>query len=164
MIPLAFLLLFASGRVSLVDEVYQVPANEWRYVEIALSRQAGVLRAAFEVEKQPAGIRMALLRPADLDRLRNERPHGVLAATASGSSGRLWYPISQPGDYDIVLDNNGDSSATVRLRVWLDSAGAGGPAVTFLSPRRQLTVILISFGVFFGVVTWSARRLWRTMR
>jgi len=28
-----------------------------------------------------------------------------------------------------------------------------------LSPQRQLTVIAISFAVFFGIVTWSARRL-----
>jgi hypothetical protein len=51
----------------------------------------------------------------------------------------------------------------VHIRVWLDFARRG-PVVTQLSPERQLTVIAISFLVFFGIVTYSARRLLRTMR
>jgi hypothetical protein len=30
-----------------------------------------------------------------------------------------------------------------------------------LPPGRRLAVILISFGIFFGLVTWSGWRLWR---
>ena len=37
---------------------------------------------------------------------------------------------------------------------------AGPPA----DPERRLAVILISFGVFFGIVTWSARRLLGAIR
>jgi len=36
--------------------------------------------------------------------------------------------------------------------------------MTRLSPRRQLVVILLSFATFFGIVTWSARRLLRGIR
>jgi hypothetical protein len=36
--------------------------------------------------------------------------------------------------------------------------------VTRLPARRQLTVILISFAVFFGIVTFSARRLRRAIK
>ncbi|MBZ5581871.1 MAG: hypothetical protein LAQ30_06635 [Acidobacteriia bacterium] len=164
MIAAACLLLFAATRVDLVDDVYQVPANEWRYVDVALRQRTAVVEAAYQAERQPADVRVALLRREDLERLRNEKPHGVLAATDPGASGRLRHPISQPGEYAIVVDNTGDAPAAVHLRVWLDFGEQRGPAVTHLSPRRQLVVILISFAVFFGIVTWSARRLLRTMR
>jgi hypothetical protein len=35
--------------------------------------------------------------------------------------------------------------------------------VTRLPAQRQLAVILISFAVFFGIVSFSARRLWRAV-
>ena len=37
-------------------------------------------------------------------------------------------------------------------------------AVATLPPERRLVVILISFAVFFAIVTWSARRLLRLVR
>jgi hypothetical protein len=39
-----------------------------------------------------------------------------------------------------------------------------GPTVTQLSSRRQLTVVLIRFAVFFAIVSFSARRLLRAVR
>jgi hypothetical protein len=48
--------------------------------------------------------------------------------------------------------------------VVLDFGARPGPQVTRLSPQRQFTVILISFAVFFGIVTYSARRLLRGIR
>jgi hypothetical protein len=48
----------------------------------------------------------------------------------------------------------------VRLNAWLDFA-RHGPTMTQLSPRRQMTVVLIGFAVFFGIVSFSARRLLR---
>jgi hypothetical protein len=47
----------------------------------------------------------------------------------------------------------------VHLRVSLDFSGRAGETIQYLSPQRRLTVILISFAVFFGIVTWSARKL-----
>ena len=74
--------------------------------------------------------------------------------------GRLRYYIQDPGDYAVVLDNReSDAPATVRLRVSLDFAGPPGHDPQGISPRRRVTVILVSFAVFFGIVTWSARRL-----
>jgi hypothetical protein len=53
----------------------------------------------------------------------------------------------------------------VRLKISLDFAPRPqGPEVTRLSPRRQLTVILISFAVFFAIVSYSARRLLGAIR
>jgi hypothetical protein len=158
------LLLAASTRVDLVSELYQIPANEWRYVEVSLKQQPALVSARYRAQEGSREIRLALLRKADLERLRSERPFGVLASTQAGAAGRLQFHVPEPGQYALVVDNAGDRPAAVHLDVWLDFAGPHDPTVTQLSPSRQLTIVLLSFAAFFGIVTWSARRLLRATK
>jgi hypothetical protein len=166
MIGLAFLcMLAASSSVDLVDGTYRIPANEWRYVELSLKQRPALLQAVVSEPARADEVRLAFLRRGDLDRLRSDEPHGVLAATGPGGSGRLHFYLRDLGEYAVVLDNrDGDVPAAVHLRVWLDFGWKPGPPVTYLPPRRQLTVIAISFAVFFGIVSWSARRLMKGMK
>jgi hypothetical protein len=158
------LFLAASTRVELVDETYHIPANEWRYVEVSLRQQPAFVSARYRTQEDSGQIRLALLRKTDLERLRSEKPFGVLASTPPAASGRLNFRVPEPGQYALVVDNSGDRPAALRLQVSLNFADAGGPTVTQLPRSRQLTVILISFAVFFGIVTWSARRLIRATK
>ena len=166
MIALACMLaLAASSRVELVDEVYQIPANEWRYVELGLKQRPAFVDAHYEVRSGPPEVRLALVRGAELERMRREQPHGVLAVTRPGQSGSLEYGVQRPDDYAIVVDNrDGERAAAVHLRIWLDFARRRNPEVGTLPPERQFVVILVSFAVFFAVVTWSAQRLLRFVR
>ena len=69
------------------------------------------------------------------------------------------------GQYAVVIDNRlGGLEAAAHLRVSLDFGGRPGPEVTRLSPGRQLTVIAITFAVFFAIVSYSARRLLQGIR
>jgi hypothetical protein len=65
-----------------------------------------------------------------------------------------------------VVINNRESRVPVQvhLRVWLDFSARAAQGVGYLSPERRLAVILISFAVFFGIVTWSARKLLQATR
>ncbi len=165
MIALAWLfLLAATNSVELVDEVYQIPADDWRYVEVALQQQPALVEAEYRTEGGAGDVRVALLRGSDLERLRHEEAHGVLALTTVGSAGRLRFYVHDPGRYAVVVDNSGQNAARVRLHVKLDFGGVRGQPVTVLSPRRQMTVILVSFGVFFAIVSWSARRLMKAVK
>jgi hypothetical protein len=166
MIPLAWLcLLLSPSSVDLVDEVYRIPANEWRYVEVSLRQQPALLSAELQSQAGSHQVQAALLHRSDLNRLRGDHPYGVLASTSPGPVGLLHYYIRDPGDYAVVLDNReSDAPAAVRLRVWLDFSGRRSPDAESLSPQRRLTVILISFAVFFSIVTWSARRLLQAVR
>jgi hypothetical protein len=166
MIPLALILLAAATRLELVDEVLHIPAGDWRYVELGLKQQAAFVAADFEVQSGSQPVKLELMRHEDLDRLRSDRPNGVIVATALAASGRLLYRVRVPGDYVVVIDNRNANGreAVARLRVVLDFGARPGPQVTRLSPQRQFTVILISFAVFFGIVTYSARRLLRGIR
>ena len=100
------------------------------------------------------------MRRQDLD----DMPHGYLAQTDLGRAGTLSHYIHESGDYALVVDNReGDTPAEVRLSVWIDFSQRRAPVET-LAPQRQLTVIVLSFAVFFGIVTWSARKLLRAVK
>ena len=55
-------------------------------------------------------------------------------------------------------------SSDVHLFISLDFADVQGSGNTQLDPRRQVTVILLSFAFFFAVVTYSARKLLQGVR
>jgi hypothetical protein len=104
------------------------------------------------------------MRSLDLERLREGQPHGVIAVTPIAASGHFSHYVSVPDDYAIVVKNRAAKPSAVHLRISLEFGGRPGPVVTLLSAQRRLAVILISFGVFFGIVTFSARRLWRAVK
>jgi hypothetical protein len=108
-------------------------------------------------------VRLALLRRGDLERLRMGVPHGALEVTATAPRGQLSYTVPSTGDYALVIDNTSGAPAWVHLSIWLDF-GRHGPPTAQLTPRRRLAVILISFAVFFAIVSFSAHRLLRAVR
>lgn len=82
MIPLACLLLFAASTVvDLTDEVYQIPAEQWRYVELPLNDRPAMLHAWYAVQSGSQEVRMALMTRGELEQLRGQLPHGVIEAT-----------------------------------------------------------------------------------
>jgi hypothetical protein len=165
--PLAFLvLLAASTSVELVDEVYRIPPAEWKYVEVNLRQRPALVSASFQTESGAGKVRLALMTRADLERLREDLPHGVLAVTEIGKSGALDFRVRQPGDNVLIVDNRSSKTqaAAVHLRIGLDFARPTVPLVTRLAPQRQLAVIILSFAFFSGVVTYSARKLLRAAK
>ncbi|HWB85258.1 MAG TPA: hypothetical protein VG675_14035 [Bryobacteraceae bacterium] len=173
MISLAWILLLATpalanaapARINLVDEVYRIPPDEWRYVEVGLNQRPALVAADYEVQSGPKHVRLILMRREDMELLRAGEPHGMLAATAEGPSGKLRFHVRTPGNFALVVDNRGSSQpARVFLRVSLDFSGRRSAEATFLSRRRQFTVILLSFLVFFAIVIYSARRLLRAIK
>jgi hypothetical protein len=156
----SLVLLAISGGVELVDEVFQVPAADWRYVDLGSMRRPAIVKAAFSVESG-LPIRLMLMTRGDLDRMSHGETYAPLSAVAS-HSGSFEHRIRPPGDYVVVLENAALETranprpASVHLRILLDYGDA-----TQLSPERKLTVIAISFAVFFGLVSFSATKLWR---
>jgi len=149
-----------STRVELTDEVYQIPAKEWWWVEVNLRQKPAEVSAHFAVQSGPRKVRVALMTRDDLERLNTDMPHGVLAVSDPAPSGTLTYRVRHRGNYVLLVDNrDGNQPAAVHLRIALDFAPTP-PAVTAISPQRQVTVVLMSFAFFAGVVTYSARRLW----
>jgi hypothetical protein len=148
-------LLWLVSTVQLVDEQVEIAANEWGFVDFALKQQSARVRCSFETVPRGAEVQVALVRAAELDELRAGAPlHSAVRAAA----GTFEAHTRQTGEYAIVLDNRGrERPVQILLRIDLDF---GVPAAaTYADPRRQLGAILLSFTIFFGVVTYSARRL-----
>lgn len=163
-VPALFILL-AGARVELVDEVYTIPPSEWRYVQVDLKQTPVSVHCNFQVVSRVAQVRVALLSRADLERLRADQPHGFLAASQPAATGSLAYRLHRAGEYAVVIDNRGlQAPVRVHLRVWLDFSQRSAQGVGYLSRERRLAVILISFAVFFAIVTWSARKLLKATR
>jgi hypothetical protein len=159
------LLLAGATHAELADEDCQIPAGEWRYVEVQLHQEPARVFASYETRPGSGKVRLALMRSEDLDRMRDDEPHGHIVETSLGRSGTLADPFSRRGDYAVVLDNrDGTRAATVHLRVWLEFGSGQRPEVTELAPQRQFVVVAISLAVFFGIVSYSGRRLWRAVK
>lgn len=164
MIQIACLvLLAASTSVELADEVYRIPPQYWRYMELGLKQRPALVNARFEVDEGPH-VRLALMTRDDLERLRAGAAHGLLAISTAGPSGRVIYDLPQAGDYVLVVENGGSAEAVVHLRVLLDFSGRHSLTVTQISPQRRAAVVAISLAVFFAIVTYSARRLLRAIK
>jgi hypothetical protein len=165
MAVLALLLLLAGSRVELVDEDFTIPPAKWRFVQVDLKQIPVAVHCDFKVAPGNALVRVALLSREDLERLNADQPHGFLAASQPAAAGMLSYQLHRAGEYAVVIDNRGLSTPVrVHLRVWLDFSPRPGQGVGYLSPERRLAVILISFAVFFAIVTWSARKLLQATR
>jgi hypothetical protein len=162
MILLASMVLLAAfARSELIDEVHQIPAGDWKYVDVPLHRKPARISATYEVLNGSKKVRAALMLREDLERMDEDLP-GSITVTALGPMGRLTDNVPRTGDYVVVLDNQqGRTPATVRLRVMLDF-GAGAE-VGRLTPRRQFTVVAISCVAFLGIVGFSTRRLLKAM-
>jgi hypothetical protein len=163
MSALALLLLLASGSQVLLDEVFQVPAGEWRYVPLVLKQPPVTVECDFRVLSGDSVVRVALVNRDGLENLR-QGDRQPLHSGAFRQQGRLSRLVSLPDEYAVVLENGGRGPAGVRLRVSLNFSERGRPQARYLSPQRRLTVILISVTIFMSIIIYSARKLLGAIR
>ena len=158
MTALLLLMLAAFARVDLIDATYEIPASDWRYVPRPVTQEPAWVDCTFDAGRPDARVRVVLLSHDDLDSWRVGRDHEELATTPVGPRGMLRMSVHDADTY-VAIENRGSRTASVRLRVFLEQ-----PHARYLSTERRLAVILISLAVFFGIVTFSARRLLRSIR
>ena len=154
----ALLLLAVFAQVDLIDETFEIPASDWRYVPRPLTQQPAMLDCVFQSNRPDAQVRVVLLSHADLNAWRVGRDHEEIAATPAGPRGALRTSVHDVDTY-VAIENRAPQPVRVRLRVSLEQ-----PRVRYLSRSRQLAVIVISFGVFFAIVSFSARKLLKAIR
>jgi hypothetical protein len=158
----ALVLLFALDSQTVTDEVFEVPAREWRYVGVTLKQVPVTVHCDFGVISGSGAVRVGLVNGEGLDDLKQASGAALDsgAFTRQGSFSRM---VGVPEEYFVILENSGRGSARVRLRLSLDFSGRGQPQARTLSPQRRLAVIAISATVFLAIVTYSARKLLAVM-
>jgi hypothetical protein len=154
-------LLAAPGAAVLTDDVYQLPAGEWRWVRFEIRHRPATAQCHFETTG--GEVHAELISRPDLELFREHKQHDTLALTDTQKAGAFNHYIQDPGEYAVVVQNPGSQPVAVHLTVAL-SFGAAGPESRYLSPSRRLTVILVSFAMFFAIVSFSARALLRAMK
>jgi hypothetical protein len=163
-IPFAlFLLAGAFHNLKVVDQTYQIPPNNWRYIDSADWRNPlewrdapAIIRASFKVESGPA-VRLMIVDRASLERVQRGEEPTPLRQTISAAAGALVQRSGSPNDCILLLENRGAAAtASVHLAVTIDSWDAAE-----LSPERRLAVLAISFCVFFGMLGYAGAKLWR---
>jgi hypothetical protein len=157
------LLLFAGGPQTLLDEVFQVPAKEWRYVPLSLKQPPVTVECEFHVISGNSAVRVALVNKDGLDELRQGNRES-LGSGGFGQQGRYHHLVTVPDEYEVVIENGGRSPAGVKVRVSLDFSEHGLQQARYLSPERRFAVIVISATVFLAIVIYSARKLWGGVR
>ena len=121
-------------------------------------KQPAIASCEFEADGAGGQVRVAPVNREELDAWLAGRSHQEMAATPPSRRGRLRMAINDLDTY-VAIDNAGPQAAKVRLHVFLEE-----PQVRYLSRRRQLAVIILSFGVFFAIVSFSARKLLKAIR
>jgi hypothetical protein len=159
----ALLLFLVASSQQLVDEVYQLPAGEWRYVQVTLNQPPAMVESSFRVISGNSTARVTLVNRQGLDQLKkgDREPLGHQGFQREGEFRRL---VIVPDEYAVVLENGTGRSIAVRFRVSIDFAAHGGPQVRYVSPERRIAVIAISATVFLGIVIYSARKLLRAVQ
>lgn len=164
---LGLLLLLAASpeRLILLDETVQVPARQWRAFDIELRQRPAIIECRYAVEDGAAGVRVALMHHADLDRFRDGVRHRVLAATEFQRAGTFRYGPGPAGDYSLVVDNRIDGRGPTRVRLVVSLTFLGPyPHALELSWQRRLVVILLTAAFMTAVVLFAARRLKTALR
>jgi hypothetical protein len=148
-------LLWLVSTTQLVDEQFDIPAAEWRYVDFALNQQTARVRCSFQAATEGAQVKVALVH---LDQLADLREGEALPDAVEAGAGTFEAHTTETGQYAVVIDNRANRRPVqVLLRIDLDFGVR--PAARYPEPRRQLGAILISFAIFFALVSYSARRL-----
>jgi hypothetical protein len=155
------LVLVAPGSQTLTDEVFQIPAKEWRYVAVTVKQVPATVECNFHVISGAGAVRVALVNADGLD---DWKQGDRSAAGGPAQQGGFSRTVSVPDEYAVIIENSGRGDTSVRLRVSLDSSGRGQPPAKYLSPQRRLVVIAISATVFFAIVSYSAKKLLGAMR
>ncbi len=157
--------LASSPPAVLTDDLYRIPAREWRFVEFVLKQQPVAVECNFQVVSGGPGVRLELVTKDQLRQFLFSKPHESLASTGYETRGELRLPVQSPGEYAIVIANSPRARvpASVHLHLDLDFSGTAGISARYLSPRRRWTIIAISFAAFFAIAIVSGRKLWRAV-
>jgi hypothetical protein len=137
--------------------------GDFRWVPFTVRQIPSEVDCRFQVVQGDATVHVELLPMSEFRAFSRGREHDTMALTPDGRTGEFRRIVDQRGQYAVVVKNArgaGPVTVVLDLRTNLNPADVART----LSPRRRLTVILISFAFFFVTVAWWGRKLLRAAR
>jgi hypothetical protein len=143
-------------------EPFRLAPGDFRWVPFTVRQTPEEVDCHFDVVQGNPTVHLELLPISQFRLFDRGLEHDTLVVTPDSRTGDFRRIIDVSGQYAVVVVNEKRAPAvTVALRVETSINPDAGDVARTLSPRRRLTVILISFAFFFITVTWSARKLLR---
>jgi len=152
--------LLLAGAAQAVP--FRLEPGEYRWIPFSVKKSPTAVDCRFRVLRGGATVHMEVMRASEFRKYIRGREYDTFASAADGRAGQINRLVDVPGEFAVVVENDEHAQvAMVDLEVRTDLNPAPETLARVLPPQRRLAVILISFGIFFGLVTWSGWRLWR---
>jgi hypothetical protein len=159
----AVLLLLAAFAAQAAP--FRLDAGDNRYFQVAVTRVPTLVECRFKVLQGAPSVHLEIMSDAEYRHMSRGRDYDAIASSPTAREGEIRRMVEERGRFDVVLINDpGAPAAVVDLEVRTDVDPSEDSVARVLSPGRRLAVILISFAIFFALVTWSAWRLLRANR
>ena len=143
-------------------QAIRLEAGDYRWFPFTIKQVPTELECHYEVLQGGTSVQVELLPMSEFRAFNRGREHQTLAVSPPSRSGAFHRTIAQVGEYLVAVKNAANSpSVIVSLEV---STNPQSLAARELPPSRRLTVILISFALFFAIVTWSGVKLLRAVK
>ena len=161
---LALLLAAAgSGSGSDSNQAIRLDAGEYRWWPIYVRQVPTQVNCRFEVLNGAQTVHAELVPQDQFRAFIRRRNYEKLVTTGDAKNGSFSQIITARGNYAVVIINEKNApTAVVSLSIETTINPSAGRART-LPPRRRLTVILVSFAIFFVSIGWSGWRLIQAM-
>lgn len=145
-------------------QAFRLEGGEYRWVPFTVKQVPTEVYCRFEVLKGDPTVHMELLPMSEFRMFSRGRSHERLAIVPRANGGTFRQLIEERGQYAVVVENEkGGPPAVVSLDVSTNMNPSGAVARE-LPASRRLTVIVVSFALFFAMVGWSALKLLRAMK
>jgi hypothetical protein len=145
-------------------QAFRLESGDYRWIPFTVRQTPTEVDCRFEVLQGGPRVHVELLPMSEFRLFNRGKQHETLAVSPNSRSGAFRRIIDHRGQYAVVVKNDaGSPPAIISLELSTDLNPNAGVVARELPARRRLTVILISFAVFFAVVTWSGLRLMRSL-
>ena len=149
----------ASGS----NQAVRLDAGEYRWWPIYVRQVPTQVNCHFEVLNGPQTVHAELVPQDQFHAFIRRKNYEKLTATGAAKNGFFSQIIPTRGNYAVVIINEKNApTAIVSLSIETNINPSAG-LVRTLPPRRRLTVILVSFAIFFVAIGWSGWRLIQAM-
>ena len=150
----------------LLEERISVPAMRSRHFRFEVRQHPVFVDCRFQVVQGNSGLRMALARGGQMEKLLQGRPPRLLRTTDYQQEGRLRYLIREAGDYVVILDNamEGRGAVTAEVKVELDYESAAVMEPRTLPRHKRRVVVALSLVSFSAIAGWAGWRILGAVR
>ncbi len=157
-------LAFAMSLFGQQEAPFRLEPGEYRWIPFTVRQTPTEVVCRFHVVRGGPTAHAELLALSDFQSFNRGREHGSLAVTPTARAGGFRRTLEDRGEYAVVVMNDRNAQpAEVVLEVSTDLNPPTAVVTRELTQGRRLTVILVSFALFFTIVTWCGVRLVRAI-